>query len=116
MRQQSRAFAISSPARRRRRGSDTEPLKKVTLQIRASVFQAVRALVDEGATPSTNVFVEEALDQRLREIRRERVYREYQEAANDALFMADMASTTQAFESTTGDGLVPPSRGARLDH
>jgi hypothetical protein len=106
MRQASRAVVGGGYPRRRRHASHLgEPLKKVTLQVRESVYDAVRALVHEGATPSANVFVEEALDQKLSDIRRARVYRDYQRAAKDEAFLAEMEATSRAFEHTVGDGL-----------
>lgn len=106
MRNATQAVAVARPRPRHRRSARFgERRKKVTLQVRASVVEAVKILVEGGEVASASAFVEEALEQRLREMRRARVYRAYREAANDEAFMKDMESTTSAFDSTTSDGL-----------
>jgi len=91
---------------RRRRAATAEPLEKMSFQLRASVAEAIRAVVKAGEAPSANVFVEEAVKERLRERRRERVYAAYAEAALDPVFMAEMAETTRVFDVTIGDGAL----------
>lgn len=93
-----------SAAPRRRRTASAEPLQKMSFQLRASVAEAIRAVVRSGEAPSANAFVEEAVKERLRERRRERVYAAYAEAAQDPGFMMEMQETDQAFEVTVGDG------------
>ncbi|HET9983430.1 MAG TPA: hypothetical protein VFQ38_07575 [Longimicrobiales bacterium] len=66
----------------------------------------MKEAVEAGAAESQNAFVERALIRELREIRRQRVYDAYAQAAADPVFMEDMRSTTAAFEATTGDGLA----------
>ena len=90
---------------RRRRTANAEPLQKMTFQFDAAIAEAIRALVKAGEAPSANVFVEQAVRERLRERRRERVYAEYAEAAQDPAFMAELAATERAFDITVGDGL-----------
>jgi hypothetical protein len=101
----SQSTAPQPVVRRRRRGTSTDPLKKVTLRLHERVAAAVRAIVDAGEAPSADAFVEEAVLAALRERRRQRVYAAYAEAAADPAFIADMAATTRAFEVTVGDGL-----------
>lgn len=103
MKRQVVSSGTSSPARRRRAGT-AEPLEKMSFQFRASVAEAIRAVVKTGEAPSANVFVEEAVKERLRERRRERVYAAYAEAAQDPVFMAEMAETERVFDVTIGDG------------
>lgn len=91
----------------RRRTTAADPLKKVTLRLRASVAGAVRTLVDAGEAPSTDAFVEQAVIAALRERRREQLYAAYAEAAADSAFMADMDATSRAFDVTVADGLSP---------
>jgi hypothetical protein len=93
--------------RRRRRSSASEPLRKISLQISESVYEAVRSLVTAGEAASTNVFFEEAVRARLRERRKAKVYAAYAQAARDPAFMRDMNADLEAFDVTLSDGLAP---------
>ena len=104
MRNQNSQDAGRPPVRRRRTAS-AEPLQKMSFQLHASVADAIRAVVKSGEAPSANVFVEEAVKERLRERRREKIYAAYAEAAQDPEFMAEMLDTDRAFDVTVGDGL-----------
>ncbi len=88
---------------RRRRGSD--PLRKPGWQVHTSVAEAVREAVAEGAAESQNAFVEQAILRYLVEIRREKLYAAYAQAAQDPDFLADMREVSEAFEPAVGDGL-----------
>jgi hypothetical protein len=92
------------PVRRRRTGG-ADPLEKMSFQLHASVAEAIRSMVKAGHAPSANVFVEEAVKQRLRERRRDRVYSAYAAAAQDPAFMAEMAKIEREFDLAVGDGL-----------
>ncbi|MEX2609123.1 MAG: hypothetical protein WEA24_04195 [Gemmatimonadota bacterium] len=74
-------------------------------QVSQSVAEAVKEAVENGAAESQNAFVENALLRRLKELRRDRIYSAYEDAAQDPVFMADMRSTSQAFSVTVSDGL-----------
>lgn len=89
----------------RRRATDADPLRKVTLRLHARVASAVRAIVDAGEAPSADVFVEQAVVAALRQRRRERLYAAYAEAAADPVFAAEMGETTRAFDVAIADGL-----------
>jgi hypothetical protein len=69
------------------------------------VVDAVRRAVDAGAAESQNAFVERALVRELRELRRQRVYDAYAEAAADPAFRAEMRDARTDFDSAAGDGL-----------
>ncbi|MDP9348705.1 MAG: hypothetical protein M3P24_06140 [Gemmatimonadota bacterium] len=99
----------SSDARgRRRRSQGGDPLRKTGYQLRQSVIDAVRSAVEQGAAESQNAFVERAVVRELRELRRQRVYAAYAEAAADPEFLADMSALTEALDPTVGDGLEEP--------
>jgi hypothetical protein len=49
--------------------------------------------------------VEDAIIERLKELRRERLCAAYQEAANDPAYAAEMAEINDEFASAVGDGL-----------
>lgn len=96
----------STPQGRRRRIGGTDPLRKTGFQLRQSVVEAVKAAVERGAAESQNAFVERAIVRELQELRRQRVYAAYAEAAADPVFMAEMQDVTDAFDVTAGDGLT----------
>lgn len=96
---------VGTPVRRRR-SSDSDPLKKVTLQLSESVVDAIKAIVERGDAPSQNVFVEEAVRDKLRERRRAKLYAAYEEASNDPAFMRDMNADIDAFDTTLSDDLA----------
>jgi hypothetical protein len=83
-----------------------DPLRKTGWQVRQSVADAVREAVANGAADSQNAFVERALIRELRELRRQRVYAAYAEAAADPVFEAEMGAVSAAWDDTVGDGLA----------
>jgi hypothetical protein len=104
------AFATPRGTTRRRRRSDADPLRKAGWQVRTSVAEAVKEAVDCGAAESQNAFVERALVQALKDMRRRRIYEAYAEAAADPVFIADMRSMTEDFDVAVGDGLTGSDR------
>lgn len=94
----------SSSTRTRRRNPARDPLKKTSVQMHTSTIEAVKRAVAGGAAASQNEFVEEAVIARLRELRREKVYTSYREAAADPAYVEDVESTTAAFDRALGDG------------
>lgn len=104
-----RKRATAPEVRLRRRRRSVDPLRKAGWQVRESVARAVKDAVAAGAAESQNAFVERALLRALQELRRQRVYDAYAEAAADPLFMEDMRSTSGAFDVAAADGLT---RGA----
>lgn len=94
---------LSHPARRGSRADD--PFRKPGWQVRTSVADAVREAVEEGAAPSQNAFVERAILRHLAELRRDRLFESYEEAAQDPAFLADLQEISDAFEPAVADGL-----------
>lgn len=88
---------------RRRRSHPNDPLRKITLQLSESVVEAIKAAVESGEAASANVFVEDAVRDRLREKRRAKVYAEYEQAANDPDYMHDLNADVSAFDATLSD-------------
>lgn len=88
------------------RRSHSEPVRKPGWQVLTSVADAVREAVSEGAASSQNAFVEQALVRELAEVRRQKLYASYAEAARDPAFLKDMQDTADAFEATVADGLT----------
>jgi hypothetical protein len=99
-----RASSGRPSLRRKGRGGGERP-RKVGWQVSQSVAEAVKEAVEGGAAESQNAFVEDALVRRLKELRREKIYSAYEEAARDPAFMADMGSTSEAFNVAARDGL-----------
>lgn len=89
----------------RRRRIPVEPLRKATFQLESSVIDEIKAAVENGAAPSANVFVEDAVKARLRALRRIELYRSYATAAEDQQFQDELSSLTGEFESAIDDGL-----------
>lgn len=89
----------------RRRGVPEDPLRKPGWQVHTSVADAVRKAVEEGAAPSQNALVEQAVLRYLEDRRREQLFASYDEAARDPEFIADMRDTTRTFDSAVSDGL-----------
>lgn len=94
----------SSAVRRRRRAEGVE-IQKTSFSLHERVLAEVRAVVQGGLAASASAFVEQAIEEKLRRMRRTALYAAYEEAARDPLFMADMEAVTQAFDATAGDGL-----------
>ncbi len=93
--------------RSRRRATGADPLRKLSLRLHASVADAIRALVDAGAAPSADAFIEAAVVAELRDRRRRTVYAAYEKAAADPVFVAEMGRVAREFDGAVGDGLTP---------
>jgi Arc/MetJ-type ribon-helix-helix transcriptional regulator len=98
------ATQLIAPARRRRALSD-DPLKKCTLKMSGSVIDSVKNLVETGDAASISAFVEDAVRDKLRERRRAKLFAEYEEAARDPAYNADIEADMKAFDVTLLDGL-----------
>jgi hypothetical protein len=61
--------------------------------------------VEAGAAPDADSFVEDAIIARLKELRRERLYAAYEEAAQNPEYRAEMAELSAEFDSAITDGL-----------
>ena len=95
---------------RRRRSSNADPLKKMSIRMRESVATAIREFGESGAAPSADAFIEAAVVARFREQRKQRVYAGYAAAAADAHFMSELDATNRAFEASAADGLPEAER------
>ena len=79
--------------------------RKVTYQIDAQLVASVRDAVENGAANSMSEFVQDALAQRLADIRRQEIRSRIAQAGNDPLFVQDARETSAAFDATLDDGL-----------
>lgn len=88
-----------SPTRR------DDPLEKTGYRIPRSLVALVREAVEAGEARSQNEFVERALRRELGALRQRRLYDEYERAAADPAFMAEMMEEASAWSVAVGDGL-----------
>jgi Arc/MetJ-type ribon-helix-helix transcriptional regulator len=77
----------------------------MTFQLNPAVARAIRDAVKSGEAPSANVFVEDAVRERLRARRQARVYSAYANAARDAAFLDEIQALDGSFEITLADHL-----------
>jgi hypothetical protein len=79
------------------------PAKKATFSLQADVLAGLDEAIASGSAPSKNAFVERALRNELRELRRELRRAQWEEASRDPLFLRDIAETAAAFESADSE-------------
>ena len=82
---------------------------KVTYSLPTELTDDVRSVVREGAAPSYSAFVEDALREAVRRARDRLLAAEYDEAAHDPRFMADVEETEVALASADAESarLIP---------
>lgn len=61
------------------------------------MLEEAKELVNQGTARSLNAFVEQALEEQIRRIKRAQIDRAIQEAGQDPLFLADVAGVMRAF-------------------
>jgi Arc/MetJ-type ribon-helix-helix transcriptional regulator len=79
--------------------------KKATFLINPVLLAEVRDLVREGPHRSMNAFVEQAIAELVRKVRRERLRQAFEEAGQDHLFLADLKEVGDAFEDSDAETL-----------
>jgi Arc/MetJ-type ribon-helix-helix transcriptional regulator len=89
---------------RRRRRAEVRTVKK-SFTLHEDVVQAADAAVGSGEAENLSAFVEAAIEEKLRRSKRAKLYRAYDQAAQDPAFMADMHEVTARFDATSADGL-----------
>jgi hypothetical protein len=75
----------------------------MSVEMHSSTFLAVSKAVESGAAASQDEFIEAAVVARLRDIRREKVYASYREAAADPAYVEEMESIVASFDRALGD-------------
>ena len=75
------------------------PTKKVTFSLRADVLAALDDVVTSGSAPSKSAFVDRALRNELRNVRRQMRRAHWEEASRDPLFRQDLEELAAAFGS-----------------
>lgn len=94
---------------RKVRRENPDRLVTMSLQLPESIVAAIWKAGRAGDTSSVHSFVEDAVRERLRRLRRDRIYAAYREAAGDPVFMTQMMETCHAFDVAAGDGVSASS-------
>lgn len=69
------------------------------------LLEELRQFVQSGAAVSLSALVRESLEARAHQLREEQIEREFQAAAEDPLFQADLQDCLEAFEALETEGL-----------
>lgn len=82
---------------------------KVTYSLPQELIDEVRAVVREGAAPSYSAFVEDALREAVRREREKLIAEEFEQAAKDPQFIADINEVEKDFEHADAEStkLIP---------
>ena len=78
---------------------------KATFVLPEALLSDLRVLLDAGMANSLIALVREGLEFHSRRLHESLLEREFQEAAADPLFMADLTECMRDFEKSTADGL-----------
>lgn len=76
---------------------------KATFSIRRDLLDAVAAAVAQGAAPSKNALIEQALRHELRALRQHALATQWAQAASDPLFLKDVKETHEAFSAADAE-------------
>jgi len=85
------------------------PKKKATFSLSGGVLQEMKELLETEHAGSQNRFVEDALQEHIRKVRKEMLRREYAEAARDPLFLKDVRRVQEDFARADDEALGPIS-------
>ena len=82
---------------------------KVTYSLPQELIDDVRMVVREGAAPSYSAFVEDALRDAVRKEREKLIAEEFERAAKDPQFLADIDKVEKDFEQADAEStkLIP---------
>lgn len=76
---------------------------KATFSIRRDILDAIATAVAQGAAPSKNALIEQALRHELRALRQRALATQWAQAASDPLFLSDVKETHEAFSSADAE-------------
>ncbi len=82
--------------------------KKVTLSLNWVILEEMKDLIQKQGELSQNRFVEEAIQEYIKKLRREILRREFAEASRDPLFLGDIEQVERDFgrADTEASGLI----------
>lgn len=78
---------------------------KATFVLPDSLLEEFREFVRLGIADSLSALVRESLEIRARELRERLLERQFEEAAQDPLFMADLHDAMSAFDGLADEGV-----------
>ncbi len=78
---------------------------KATFVLPTRLLDDVRELVNSGLADSVSAVVRQSLEATVRQLREERIRVQFEEAARDPMFLADLQESLGDFEGISGDGL-----------
>ena len=78
-------------------------MKKATFNLHVDVLEAIDKAVAEGAAPSKNALVEQALKRELKELRHKEQQTRWEVAMRDPLFLRDVEEVEIAFRSADAE-------------
>lgn len=78
---------------------------KATFILPSSLLEEFREYVKIGVADSLSALVRESLELRAKTLREELLQSQFEEAARDPLFMADLHDCMQAFDEIATEGL-----------
>ncbi|KLU58608.1 hypothetical protein CEB3_c46240 [Peptococcaceae bacterium CEB3] len=80
-------------------------LKNVTFSLPVELIHKLKGYAQEEYIPSVNAGVREAIEEYVTKLEKEKLYREMLKAADDPLFVRDLAENMQAFEASDREPL-----------
>lgn len=80
-----------------------EKTKKATFNLRADVLAELDEVMAKGMATSKNALVEQALKDKLSELRRQARKALWEEAAKDSLFLKDVEEIETAFQTADAE-------------
>jgi Arc/MetJ-type ribon-helix-helix transcriptional regulator len=86
-------------------GASVQKNSKATFVLPVVLLDELRQFVRDGMADSLSALVRQSLELRAQQLREEQIEKEFQEAAQDPLFMADLEDSMAAFEALTAEGL-----------
>jgi len=97
--------AIATAVSSKRRRQDQIPREKTSLSLRVDVLDAAKQIVASGKADNLSAFVEMAVQEKVRRMKRAELYAAYEAAANDQDFRESMSAVAREFEASVADGL-----------
>ncbi len=81
----------------------TVPTKKATFSLHVDVLDAIDRAVAQGAAPSKNALVEQALRREITELLRQERQARWEAAMRDPLFLRDLSEVEEAFRTADAE-------------
>jgi Arc/MetJ-type ribon-helix-helix transcriptional regulator len=79
------------------------PVRKVTYSLPEELVEQIRDAVRDGAAPSYSAFVQEALEEGVRQARERRLAEAFRDAGSDPAFLEDVEGAMRDFRDSDQD-------------